>query len=682
MKNLLQIQLIILTGLFYFGINQAHAYEFKHFKLKGELKKKFETVQKSKNIRGLKTQDINSQGQVSKQSPNISPLINELTGILGGEYKNIGLSQTEKLIENHDLGGGVLNFSGFTWHKPMLNYDVTANREIAPELFTDRWIVHDTFTIFVEAATLLSKLKQKNLLEVSKSQIGAFAGVTFTRKYHHYHFADTYLKGLKSDFSKLFLSFLKFNPQGALSISPYEVMKKTDIFTYNAGGVVRAPAGNGLELQAGVLTKTAYKNEVMLQGLGPQDNPKPEEFLRVSIKQNKTISTGAHLSLQYDFFNLLNILLLSYDLEYEYGNTSKTYLSFYNPDRFKINHDRFMRSEFHSMIKGKPEVNFWSDNITGHEERMKENLNSRFNFLLLGNMKKRATEQIKIIKNGVEKTFFKNYSESIKYVQNFFSRLFHSLIKRIFNFETAIKNKAEINKKMLIEYEQMKELGAANVYNEDNFSVRLQHKFFVAETHKWYQRTYKKAALRYASRLTNIASLVRPQIKKEKLRGPITINSTLEVGSNALFFFNRLPVKKIIEASLDICRVRNYDRKKFYNERQRRRLSHRILRGPQRCAQNLLRRYFKYINYLERYNHIDLIKFKHFMGYYFSRSKSINDLTRLFGAENVFLHGDLTAKTSDGKSFQTFFKSGQFTGLGVIDRFNNGHVVTPINTED
>lgn len=683
MKLLAKLVLILIV---FSQLHPAFAVDFTHFKLKGSLIKEngplkpgakpIKRTTKSM-LRGLK--GINST--TSTKPTDISPLIQEIGQMLGGSYEGIGQDQTQRLVDNHNMGGGVQNFSGFTWYKPMLNYNITANREVAPELFSNRWIVHDSFTIFIEAASLLTSLKSQELIDITDKTIGAFAGITFKRTYHYYHFSNTYLEGLTSDFSKLFMSFVKFNPKGALSINPYEVMKKTDIMTFNAGGLVTAPVGNGLAMQAGALVKTAYKNEVMLQGVGVADQSSEDEFLRLSIDKSYDVSAAAHLSLQYDFFNILKLTLLSYDLDYSYAKANKSYLTFYKADKEKIKNSGRHRYEFENLVNGKDKIHYWKSNVTSMEQRVRENLNSKFSFLLSGRMKKRATEQIKIIKDGVEKTFFKNYSESIKYVQSLFSRLWQSVMKKVFDFDSGVKNKLELRKQLTIEYEQVESLDPAFVDFEEKFSIRLKQSFYADRTTKWYQKSSKKSAMRYTKDLTTLPSEIWKRIGRKELRGPLNINSTLEIGAEGLRNFNQLSEDIVIDASLEICRIHESDKKDYYNERKRRKFFRsRRKSGPQRCAKKLIKRYFSYIDRYQNYNDIDLMKFKKFLGYYFSKSKSISDFTKLFGSDFVFLHGDFRAKTKWGTQFQTFFKAGQFKGLGVIDTFKNKSIVTPIET--
>ncbi|MBT4791885.1 MAG: hypothetical protein HON90_09965 [Halobacteriovoraceae bacterium] len=593
------------------------ALEFKHLELKGQLKELNQQTHSNKpenNSRSMRAMKSTATGAQKDSKQAFPDLLLEISELFGDEYETIGADQIQNLIDNHDIGGGIQNFSGFSWYKPMANYSLTANRNVAPDLYTDKWIVQDTLTIFIEAATLISNLKKNKMVEVSDQVIGAFAGVTFKRTYHYNHFADSYLDGLKSDFSKLFLSFNKFNVKGAFQIEDYEVLKKIDNFSYNVGGIVRAPMGNGFNLNAGALIKSAYNNEVVLQGVGPQDRHTPDEFLRVSVEKTHTKSTQFQLSLQHEFFNLLKLTFFSTEFEYEYGVSNKSFLNFVQADKEIINTNSDYRHEFKNILKGNDNIHLWKKNVSTLEKRLTENLNSKFSFLLFGSMKKRATEQLQIIKDGVEKIFFKNYSESIKIVQNFLSSIFSKVMQKVFDYSTSIRNDAEMSKQFVIEYEKEENL-AAKVTSEEKFSIRLKQKFNVTNTHKWYQRTYRKSAVSHAKSMTTISSDIIKKINNKELIGPIDINSTLEVEEDGLSYFNYVEEKTIINSILNVCKIRrSSDRRKFLNPRERRRelRTRRRMRHDRKskCAAKLIVRYFDYINTLQKTQVIDLMKFK------------------------------------------------------------------------
>lgn len=682
-----------LLALMVFPYNFALAQDFKHFKLKGALK---QLTTESQGVRGMKSASSKKliQSAINKVvaekilnlnpdnksivDDELPPLLQKIVEVMGTRYNEIGQRETQPLLLNHQVGGGVMNFSGFTWQKPFANFGLWGNREIAPDLFSDRWIVHDTLLVSVSASTLLTNLKAEDLIDIDEDAIGAFAGISFQRTYHYYHFSETFLKGLTADYSKLFLSFAKFNMNNALNLAPYELMKKEDQFSFNAGGFVNSPPFYGFSARGGVLINVAFENELTVQSLGAADQRAASEFLRVSVDKKWDVSAAAHLSVQVDFFNLLKLTILSYDLEYSYGKSNKAHLSFYEGDRETIQNSKPHKREFKRLVSGvSDKVDVWEDHIVQQDERMTQNLNSKYSFLVLGKIRKKETEQVKVIKDGVEKVFFKHYSQSIQYVQNILSRLFNSVMYRLFEWDTGIKNAAETVKKLTIEYEHTEGIGKTRVDSEKKFSVLLTQQFSAAKTHRWIDKLYQKEALKHLSNWTTLDPKVIQLVREKKLRGPMTLESKVQVETFGLTHMNDLGEDKVFDIITDICRTKR--KAKWLNAKKRAKMLRRPQIGRSACVKSLGKRYIKYLGEFYKTGFNDITKFRKFVGKFFSKSKNINHLKRLFGAENIFVYGQFSAKTSEGIPFSNHFKSGQFRGLGVIDSFmRQGGTTVPV----
>lgn len=653
----------LLSFLFIFaGITSAHAVEFKHFKLKNELKALNDATEMKRSdarfgalsakAQESKLRDIVSQKLLNLDtSKNIgdedtSPLFRKIAEFMEGTYQSIGQDQTDPLVLNHDIGGGVLNFSGFTWHKPLANFQLYVNRQLAKDVDTDDWIVHDSLYVAIDASTLLTNIKDENLMDISEDTIGAFAGISFVREYKYSHFAPTYLKGLVSDFSKLFLSFTKFNTNHVLNLDPYVFMKRKDKFTFNAGGMVSYPPTGGLSGRVGVLVSTAHERVVEIKSFGPEDNTPNDEFLMLGIETTKETSVGAHASLVADFFNILKITILSYDLEYDYAKSHTSNLYFYPKDRDLIENSKEHASEFKRLIKGRTdEILAFRKNIVSLEESINKKLSSKFGFLLFGSLKKKETEQVKIVKNGIEKVFHKHYAESVRFIQNLWSRIFGIVIHKIFDWDVGVKNAAEMKKKMAIEFEHMEDLGDAKVDGEDKFSVTLTQSFSAAKTHKWWHRKYRKETIKHLERLSNLEPKYKELVEDKKLRGPLEISNRIQIMAPGLTYFNELHELKAYEVFKDVCRKKNS------------------------CQKLLKRKYDDYISRFRSFGVIDIMRFKAFLGSFYKRIHHYSELYDLFGMENVFMNGQFNATQSNGANFTTFFKEGEFQGLGVIDTF-------------
>lgn len=701
--------------------NAATAHEYQFFKLKGALKELSQDESEKMPSPKLKAMNVpatpqikqedarreiakklldltlsttpsqktfKAMGAVEESDEKMSLLYQKINEILQHDYENIGLEQTGPLIRRHEFGGGILNFSGLSWQKPMGTFTFGVNRQIAPDLFSSRYIVHDTFVIGIDATTFLSSLKENDMIDISDQALAAFAGISFNRVYDYYHFADTYIDGIRADFSKLFLPFTKYNKNYVLNMAPYEIMKKKDTFTLNAGGVASVPIGYGLGFEAGVLAQVSYKRETTVQSLGPNDSHKPGEFLRVSL--DKAVKTGAdiHLALQIDFFNLLKLSILSYDLEYTYENSNKYALSFYESDKETLSPTRSLASlnpyvhEFEKILKGKVESPVaWHDHIVQLEQRYEENLNSKFSFLLLGKIRKKQTEKIAVIQDNIETVFFRHYSESLKFIQNFWSRLFNTAIFKIFKLDTGIKNAAEESKTLTIEYKHNDAFKEdALVENEEDFSIILSQEFSAASTHKWYQKKYKTEAINHLKDLTSLNADYATMLRREELRGPLNIISHLRVEKSGLRYFHYANENNLFKTFISVCGLEK-NSWVWLDPKSREKELQSSQSGAHKCVKNLGLSYRTYINDFRSYGVYDLLKFKKFITSFFKLTEKHQDLASLFGAENVFLNGSFTATTKAGAPFQAYFKEGEFKGLGVIDNFTrqNGTANNVVN---
>lgn len=611
------------------------------------------------------------------------PLLQRIRDGLGNRYERIGEQEARDVLFNRDFGGGVRNFSGFSWQKPLVNIGLDVNREVAPNLFGDQWLVHDTLYIVINAQSLLGQLNEDGILDMSKSEIGAFAGVGFVREYKYTHLANSYIEGLTSDFSKLFLSFTKFQPNEVLNMPPYELMSREDKYTFNAGGFVSSPPVQGVSVRAGVLVNVGYSNKLTIQSLGENDSPKENEFLRMSIDKEVSAGVDVHLSLQADFFNLLQVTILSWDLGYEFASSNKTYLSFYEEDKDRFARDSRKWDEFSALVKSQTQdVNALVENVVTLEQRKRENLTSQFSFLLAGSLKKRETEQVRIIKEGVEKVFFKHYSESIKFIQNFFSRIFNKIIYKLFDWDIGVKNAAESKKTMKVEFESIAGIGQGNVEDEKDFSLQFNMEFKTAKTHRWFHKLYRREAIKHLGLITNLESDYAQLVDQKKLRGPLAIKTKVVVESAGLEYFSSLDENQIFDTLMHVCKSSN---SKWRDAERRKKALRRIQIGKSnRCMKLLGNKFMEYHEDRVQFLRINLMKLKSFLGSYFKRISRYTDFFYLFGEENTFLTGEFSATSEQGGSFKTYFNQGDFRGLGVIDTFMRdgvSDIPTPINTK-
>jgi hypothetical protein len=681
-----------------FSINQALAYNFESFQIKGALKtlnkgqesrSRFNAKNDSKDQKVInarreiarKLLGMDEVGNLSlkenSSNENYSLIFKKIKQLIGNP-QILGDNETAPLVYDHQHGGRVQNFSGLSWHRPQSNFLLHANREVLPDLMSDKWIVHDTLIITIDASTLLTNMKELDLIEVTDEIITIYAGMGFQRKYHFWHFADSYLDGLSSDYKKLFLSFSYFNNQKSLNLSPYEIIKRNDKFYLNVGGAVNTPPYYGVSFRGGVIANTSYQSNLTIQSLGKKDSKKDKEFLRVSIDKSHSLGADITLGLQLDFFNLLKLSLLSYELDYDYAKSQKTHFSFYENDKDELLMG-IKKAAYKKVLKTKTS-NYGplNENIIQNDERESQNLSSTYALLLYGKIRKSSTEQIKVQKDNEYRYFYKHYSSSVKIFQNLWSRIFNTALYKLFDLDLPNKNAAKSTKKMQLEFEQNSDIEENFLQDESQFSFVLNQSFSAAKTHKWYHKKYLKESIRYLNRYTSLDKNLMSMLKDKYLRGPLEISSNLRVEASGLKFFHSLSENEAFGKIVDACKANN--KSAWTSTRSREKLMRRFYFGKNKCVKALGKRYLSYIRVFHYYDQIDLKKFKKFLGQYFKKSRGYIDLIGLFGVDNVFIHGDFRAITQDGQPFQNYFKSGQFRGLGVIDSFmRQGATAVPIS---
>jgi hypothetical protein len=684
-------EFLLLFGIIF----SAHSLSFELIKPKGELKQLIEANKARVSSRFSNTPKAIAQENEIKRRINqkilglskrkadnypfpeigegrLSAIWEKILDIVGTNYNEIGEAHAGPLVYRHTVGGDSMNFSGFSWQKPEANFSIGVHRDVAPELGSiDQWIVQDQFLLTIDATTLLSNLADLDLIDISEEALAAFVGIGYQRQYRSYHYAESYVKGLSSDFFSLFLPFVKFN-KNRLFDEDVKVMKKKDIFLFNAGGFVSSPPWYGATLRGGVVVSIGFSNEVTLSGIGPLDYRRPGEVSRISIEKEVNRSASAHLQAQLDFFKLLQFTILSADLEYSYGKSSSTSLSFYEQDQETIRTSKKHKQEVRKLIRGSEKaINLWSSNIIEHEERIKENLNSQYNLFLFGKMKKKQTESTTIIRDGVETIFFTHYSEAIKIIQNFWLRIFNSIFLSLFDFDTGVKNNSELSKRVKIDY--FKGENDTEVSGTEDFSVALHLSFFAKNTHKkfWHKKN-RNTALYYLESFTDISGDIRRMVRNRELIGPMTVTSSIFLEKEAFNYFHNRDENVTFARFIDMCKVKSKRQKEKWLDPQERRKMIRFGKGGNACVKKLGKRYLKYFDHIAEYGKIDMIKFKKFIEAYFDKARSLVDIQYLFNQDNLFVTGNIDARTKKNKPFTNYFSTGQFRGLGVIDTFKSG----------
>jgi hypothetical protein len=620
-----------------------------------------------------------------------SLLYEQIRRELEGSHQRIGVEEVTRLDRiNRQFNLGTSTFSGFSWQKPIGSVQVYADRQVTPNAFTedenDVWLVSDTFTIEIEATTFLEKLKEAGIVDAGMD-IGAFAGLTFKRVYRYDHYAKDYITGLTVDFKKLFLPFLVFNAQGVGVMSDKEIIKRQDLWTAKAGGLITTPPMYGLSFSAGALAEYAYEAETSMQAFKNSDPS--AQALVMNIWSKSTAVAGATASLQLDFFSLLQVTLLKFDLTYEYGKGKNYVLSMNNNDLSHVKNNTEELNEWKGILRGKREVKLLEPFVVRLDEVTTEAIEAHGSVLLWGKIAKNKTEQKRIIKDGKVYTFYKNYASNVRYVQNLLSRFLTAIIYKLLKLPMGTKNVAIYSKNFVLQYEdshaQSTNQEILRVKNEEKFSFSVVQSYEAHGISKSYEKKYKQDVLWFVDEFTTLPKEWLARIKKGDVKGPVRVESDLKVEKAGFLHFVALPVNTVFGSIVNVCKSKKL--KEWTTEATRAKLLKETPKvDAERCVRNVG---LNYLAFKDDYDHNfkapSLRKFKDFLTQYYKMVENIAAMNNLFGLENTFISGRLSGKFSDGVIRSIPFANGQFRGNGVIDNFlraNNGRNPASITSNE
>ena len=619
-------------------------------------------------------------------------------------YESIGKSKAEGVLKNNGLSvTGGLNSIGFSYKKPFLNFSVSVDRNLAPNLFDDKlWIVTDTFNVDIDASKVLGSLRDAGAINMSEQNLAAFAGVVFKRKFTWIHYANSYQEGLSSHFEKLFLPFNSLSYSNMTNLQANEMIFKEDSISVKAGGVVSAPLYTGVTGMAGVLAKFEKLSRVEVVSLGNSN-------LQISSEKSTIGTLGTSLAVQADFLKLLRLTLLSYDFSYELESSYKIYMNINQLELVGLNAQSPLAMEVSQILKNREgDLDVLAPYIISEEKRISQTIKHKYNFLLLGAQKSSKTQQIEITKDGKVKNFFRHYYEKMLFTEDALTRFFASVIYALTNSEVAATKLASDTKKVTIEYDSEKNLlenrenvniGETNL-NEQKLSMTFKSDFRTQQSKGRSGKKYKERALFILERFSGVDPLALGMIERDYLKAPFHVEGSYQINIDGIRYLNKQSTDNVFNHFDGLCN--EFPKTGFVNYRN-------MFDNCKKALQN------DYVDYIKDLTHskvsADEIALCEKKAKMHGRSNSkkrafikicIADLNRLpegewtrvplwplknlsnnivgssyskvhfynlFGVQNVFFFGSFNAVTADGRAFTTSFHEGAFKGLGAVDHY-------------
>ncbi len=596
---------------------------------------------------------------------------------------------------------GGLSGVGFSLVKDFGGFSINANRQLAPDLFDDeRWLIVDELTVLIDAQGYLGELRDQEVIDISESNLAAFAGISFKRVYRITHFASSYEEGLTKDYDKLVFPFKWFKPEKLSDLDPYEFLEKEDALSFRAGGLVTAPIG--LSVGAGVLASYERTANLTIQALGPDDlSDNIEDRVRLTYTKDKTAGLAAQAKLQADFLGLLKITLFSYDFSYSLSQAQSWNLSLDQQALISIsnNQDPLLYHGLEDVLKLRsPRLDDLAPYVVSSETRKTEVMKSKYVALILGGKKEKRTEHVQTLKNGVVRSFFKHNFSKQRQVQNIVSRLVSELFSNLLQMPTLVNNAAIETKRVTFEYESVENLVDKKrdlQLNENSRSMFLNiyHEATVGTKSK-KMRDYFTS---YASYYTGADPAIIRFIDEGGLKHPYQFQNTFQVSEAGVRLLSQMDTDLMHELIDDLCETkprnklyrfrslfnfckwklqkdyRNYilevhhreiklssykdckrSTKWYYSARKKRQYL-------EACMRKIAKR-----DDSEALNIVPLWRLKDFLDEFVSQSKDKVDVFAMFGIQNVHSYGQLSASQQEGLPIRAMFREGQWQGPGVI----------------
>ncbi len=619
-------------------------------------------------------------------------------------YESIGKSKAEGVLADNGLAvTGGLNSIGFSYKKPFVNFAVSVDRNLAPNLFDDKlWIVTDTFTVDIDASKILGSLREAGSINMSDQNLAAFAGVVFKRKFTWIHYANSYQEGLSSHFEKLFLPFNSLSLANVTALQANEMIFKEDSISVKGGGVVSAPLYTGVSGMAGVLAKFERLSRVEVVSLGNSN-------LQMSSEKTKIGTLGASLAVQADFLKLLRLTLLSYDFSYELESSYKIYMNINQLELVGLNAQSPLAMEVSQILKNREgDLDVLAPYIISEEKRISQTIKHKYNFLLIGAQKSSKTQQIEITRDKKVKNFFRHYYEKMMFTEDTLTRFFASVIYALTNSEVAATQLASDTKKVTIEYDSevnlLEKRDNVNIgetsFNEQKLSMTFKSDFRTQKTKGRSGRKFKERALFILERFSGVDPLAMGMIERDYLKAPFHVEGSYQVNIDGIRYLNKQTTANVFNHFDGLCN--EYPKSGLINFRN-------IFDNCRKALQN------DYVDYVKDLTHakvsaaeisicekkakmhgrsnskkrayikvcladlnrlpeaewtkVPLWPLKNLSNNIVGSSYSKVHFYNLFGVQNVFFFGSFNAMTADGRAFTTSFHEGVFKGLGAVDHY-------------
>ena len=598
------------------------------------------------------------------------PFFKELLGKIGPIYEQEGELALGKLLGfNAQFDLGQSNYTGISWQKPMGSFSFYVDRQMAPDAFSDNgWVVTDTMTLVVNAQSFLKLLSDQQLIEpLTDSELGAFAGLSYTRSYNFQHMANSFAEGLKAPLDRLFLPFLFARPEGMAKLPSPSMLTRIDSFVVSAGAYVYSPIFYGFSAKAGALFEYNHLSQLTLE--------KTDALSGVKLSYAKTNTLSAHVKAQVmaDLYSVLQLTLFALDAQAQWSETQET--SWFFPEQ-EVQEFAQKKGEDYDELKKvfhekKFEMGTLLNNVLSHNLNIAGGSSLDVEALFWGHQGSKQVAQIELIKDGTSQFFVKSIQNKFDFFQKWWSKLLGDALKSILGTSFLGPNYFSYYKSgHTLDYKREKTKEDPEALPVESLSLTFNQSFYLAGSVGLFNQGAKKKFLSHMELYSGIDPELIKRIESDALVAPLTLTANLRIDEDGLAVFNTLNEEHYFEHLTKYCGTKRED---FWLDKDKREQGFKNLQlgTKENCMKVLGLAYRTYQSERERLKNVPLKALRSWVEKASNYSNKIELILPFFarndGKGALFAGTVQAAVGKNGPIYTTFFREGEISTRGIVN---------------
>lgn len=632
-KNIIKYTLIlfILTNF-----NLSFAQEFNHFTLtptfKNLLDTNFQTLNNNSNnsefIQLLIPQELESTQNynlsiATTSNGNIS--LDNILKILHPFLTSQGLANTnnsfkELLSWKKDFGGKISNFGTMQWHQPLGYISINSRRDFE-EIASNKVQVDDILEINVHADTFLKHLSEKNLINITNEQLGAFANLSFHKIFRYKHYKSSLEEAQKADLETLLFPYQFLNFPYLLKLSVEDEISSKDYLSLDFGASASATFWGFLKAEANVKSSLEYQHGSTIKMVVANSGELNYQYKRTN---GTKFTLDVDASIAADLLKLIDLTLfkLSYSYQYEFQKTSYYQSPIFIWGDYKSG----------TLI---PSRNFW----VGEEKSTRKESDFNSKFLMWGSSSGTSIQKGLIKSKQTEVSFKEEMRSKESYTHSLFGGIVSNLLGDLLSSFLGFSKKFSEN--------QIYALSESN--DPNNFQLEASRSIYLDSRNNFWTFGKDKMVGNYILNHNLIPTSVKELWTNKWFKKNILINDRYSFSRNVFSHLSYLGSFDMQKSSVYLCNLENHPGVNLYSAEQP--LNWALFSWKEKsCIKSSFDKLKKFV---EETNYDNKSKrLYNFLSYFFKHSSNSMALYSLFPSNIMSHHTQIFGSNKQGRKFK------------------------------